>query len=376
MKNPVPTKKEILGQYFTKPDAVETALRRLFSFKEYNKTINILEPSFGTGNFISALKQAGFSNIEGCEIDASLTTAPSDFFQLSLDKKYDLIVGNPPFTKYNIRESYFFPKNIISKVLPNHYIPDKLVKKEKLQIENVFILKAIQHLRDNNSSIGFVLPISFFIKKKNSELKKVIAERFSTVIIYQNDLKWFDEPIPCCFAIFTNTTKYRGKLVLLYDDGQHVEEILDLDRICDEELIPKSYLYKKEVKMHGLPLSKFIKKKPSRYVKSFQNQNVTAANILERTKIGEGDVEDYQLAIVRVGNGSVGKAGLVNIKKDILNDMFYVFQFNDEYNYDAKTKEQICRLINENHDYFRNVTFRVGSKSIKKTDVLEFNVDI
>ena len=50
-------KQEILGQYFTKIEIVQRLLDLLFSYKKYEKEIKILEPSFGTGNFIKGLKE-------------------------------------------------------------------------------------------------------------------------------------------------------------------------------------------------------------------------------------------------------------------------------------------------------------------------------
>ncbi|PIN83379.1 hypothetical protein COV61_03245 [Candidatus Micrarchaeota archaeon CG11_big_fil_rev_8_21_14_0_20_47_5] len=145
----------------------------------------------------------------------------------------------------------------------------------------------------------------------------------------------------------------------------------------DDELIPRSYLYKKNDKTSGELLSKFLKEKVVRYKRSYEKNNVSAANILEKTKIDEkNETQDYKLAVARVGNGSVGKAGLINIKKDILNDMFYVFDFRDRFNDDALLKEKLCELINKRRGHFCNITFRVGSKSIKKSDVLGFRVEM
>ena len=56
--------------------------------------------------------------------------------------------------------------------------------------------------------------------------------------------------------------------------------------------------------------------------------------------------------------------------------MFYVFDFDNEKNKNKELKEKICNEINKNQDYFKNVTCRVGSKSIKKEDVLNFKVEI
>jgi len=371
-------KKFILGQYFTKKEIVVKVLNLLFKYRNYDKKIKILEPSFGTGNFIKILRQKGFENIEGCEIDKKFTDKPSDFFELNLDRKYDLIVGNPPFTKYNIKQSYYYPqKHFKNKINPQKYLTSKLLKKEKIQIENAFILKSIKHLRDKNSTIGFVLPISFFIKGKNKEIKREILNKFSTIIIYQNDKKWFIEPIPCCFTIFTKVEGLENKIVSLYEDDKNIEIKIDKSKLMTEELIPKSFLYKKNNHQEGTPLSHFLKYKVVKYKLSYTENNVSGSNILERNHIpNDKKASDYYLAVVRVGNTSVGRSGLVDVKKDIFNGMFYIFEFKNEFNNNKKLKEEMCEKINENQEHFKNLTVRVGSKSIKKEDVFNFKIKI
>lgn len=367
----------VLGQYFTKKNVVKRVINLLLEYKSYDKIIKILEPSFGTGNFIEILKENNFNNIDGCEIDSEFTTNPCDFFELPLTKKYDLIIGNPPFTKYNIKESYYYPKKYFEKMVhPENYLNKKLIKKEKIQIENVFLLKSINHLINEKSTIGFVLPISFFIKNKNKEIKKELAKKFSTIIIYQNSGVWFDTNIPCCFAIFTNISNLKNKIILLYEDGGNVKEILDIDEL-NNELIPKSFLYKKNHTQEGTPISGFLSENKVKYRKSYDNNTVSGANILKKTSIPQNkNISDYYLAIVRVGNASVGKAGFINIKEDILNDMFYVFKFKEELDNDKDLKEKICSSINKSQEHFKNLTFRVGSKSIKKEDIFNFKVKI
>ncbi len=376
MMDETKNKKFILGQYFTREEIVKKAVDLILEFKKYDKNIGILEPAFGTGNFIRVLKEKNFKNIEGCEIDSKFTDIPQDFFLYPLEKKFDLIISNPPFTKYNIKESYFYPKKYFSTPIhPAKYLPRKLWRKEKIRIENAFILKSIHHLKNKDSAIGFVLPISFFIEGKNLETKKVIIEKFKTIIIYQNDMRWVDEPIPCCFAIFTNVDEFENKAILLYENKEKTREIVDKSKILTEEVIPKSFLYRKNNHWKGIPLSEFLLDKPVKYKKSFTTYNVSGANILERIQIPEREnIADYYLAVVRVGNASVGRAGLINIKKDVLNDMFYVFTFREKYNQSKEIKEKICRILNKNQEYFKNITFRVGSKSIKKRDILNFKI--
>lgn len=366
-------KKAILGQYFTKKEIVARIIDLIEQFYPLKKDLDILEPSSGTKNFVSVLKERGFNNITECEIDPELTSLPEDFFEVSLDKKFDLIIGNPPFTKYNIPESYYYPNKYFNgKVTPKLYL-NNLLNKEKTQIENAFLLKSIKHLKDKNSSIGFVLPISFFIAKKNKEVKENLLNNFSTIIIYQNDKNWFEEPIPCCFAIFTNLEDYQNKAILIYEDGEKINEVLDIKNLVNEELIPQSFLYKKNLSMNGTPLSTYLSNKPVKYKRNFKDNNISGANILEKTKIPQAkNISKYSLAVVRVGNSSVGKAGLINLEEDILNDMFYVLNFKEEFNDNKELKEKIVEEINKNREHFKNSTIRVGSKSIKKTDLLEF----
>lgn len=376
MKN----KQETLGQYFTKSNVVEQLLNLVFSYKEYDKNISILEPSFGTGNFIKELNKTGFTSIDGYEIDAELTAKPTDFFNVNLEKKYDLIIGNPPFSKYNLADSYFWPeKYAANKISPTEYLTKKELQKTKERIENVFILKCLKHLKGKESSIGFVLPISFFIKNKNKSIKNEIQKYFSTIIIYQNDQIWFDRNIPCCFAIFTNIESLKNKIVALYENGERHEEIFDIKNI-NEELIPAVIFHKNNGYLKndkGTPLKEYFEKKKVKINKSYKDNNVSAKNILEKNIIPQNKkIEDYNIAVVRVGNSSVGKSGLVNFKEDILNDMFYVFEVKNQYQKNKRIKENICLQINNRIDYFRNITFRVGSKSIKKEDILNFKVQV
>ena len=299
---------------------------------------------------------------------------------MPLTKKYDLLIGNPPFSKYNLKESYFSLTNYFkSAVWPSLYLTKKELKKDKEKIENIFILKSLKHIKDESSSIGYVLPISFFIKNKNKSVKDEILKYFSTIIIYQNDKIWFDRNIPCCFAIFANINKLKNKIIVIYENSIKNEEVFDIKNI-HEELIPQVIFHKNNGYIKndkGIPLEEFLENKNIKVKKSYRENNISASNILEKNKIPANKlVENYKLAVVRVGNASVGKCGLINIKDDILNDMFYIFDVKDQYKKNKQIKETICQQINQKIDYFRNITCRVGSKSIKKEDVYNFKVII
>ncbi len=368
------------GQYFTKTKVVERVLKLILEFKRYNHDASILEPSFGTGNFIQVLAENNFKNVTGCEIDPSLTDKPIDFFEYPLFNKFDMIIGNPPFTKYNVLESYYYPERYKkSSIPPALYLTTQLVKKEKEKIENVFILKCLKHLKDKNSLIAFVLPISFFIKNRNKEIKQKILEKFSTIIIFQNKDVWFDYHIPCCFAIFTNLEDYKDKIILQFENGETHRHILPISEFY-EELIPEVIFNKRNglaIQTRGERLENYLSMNKIKSRKSFDEYYVSGKNILNKAKIpNNSNVSDYKLAVVRVGNGSVGKCGLININEDVTNDMFFIFDFKEEYINDKKLKEKICEQINKHQDFFKNITFRVGSKSIKKEDIYNFRVEL
>ncbi len=373
-------KQELLGQYFTKTEIVKNLLSVFFDYKKYAQDSSILEPSFGTGNFINELNLLGYKKIIGYEIDSELTEKPQDFFEVSTNNKFDIIIGNPPFTKYNLKDSYYYAsKYSASTINPCEYLKFEEIRINKQRLENAFILKALKHLKGKDSSVGFVLPISFFIKNKNKNVKEEIRTRFSTIIIYQDDKVWFDRNIPCCFAIFTNTTELKNKIVVIYENENKNEDVFDISNI-NEELIPQVVFHKNHgfIKNEkGIPLEFYLSPANIKVKKSFKENNVSAKNILEKFKIPENkNVLDYKIAVVRVGNSSVGKCGLINIKEDILNDMFYIFDFKEEFNKNKDVKESICSSINGNIEYFRNITCRVGSKSIKKENIFDFKVEI
>lgn len=372
-----------LGQYFTDKEVVTKTLDLIFNYRELEEDIDILEPSFGTGNFIEELSNRGFDNIYGCEIDESLYNDKNldvkiledDFFKLPLDKKFDLIIGNPPFTKYNLEESYFDLSEYRGKGANLYnYLPQSYLEKKKVKIENAFIFKSIRHLKDSSSILAFVLPISFFIREKNKKLKNYLKKNFSTIIVYQNNEPWFEYDIPCCFAVFTNIVEYVNDIILMYENEENISINLDLEKLVTSELIPQTYLYKEGKSLEGKKLSEFLKSSTTDYKKSYEENNINASNILENTEIPEKNVENYKLAVCRVGNASVGRASLINIKEDVLNDMFYVFEFKNKYKNEKEIKELVCNKINDNQGHFKKITQRVGSKSIKKRDILDFRI--
>ena len=83
-----------LGQVFTASDIVAHMLQLRRNWG------NTLEPSVGNGAFIAHLE----SSAVGIEVDQRIIederVVEGDFFDYSVDNKFDTIIGNPPYVRY------------------------------------------------------------------------------------------------------------------------------------------------------------------------------------------------------------------------------------------------------------------------------------
>ena len=124
-------------------------------------------------------------------------------------------------------------------------------------------------------------------------------KNFSTIIIYQNDKNMVEEPIPCCFAIFTNIESYKDKIILMFEDGENKKEIVDKSILKTEELIPKTF-YTRKTTIRRTPLSKFLSDNKVIYQKIIL-KTISLEQIFYNTKYSEDmNVEDYALAVTEL----------------------------------------------------------------------------
>lgn len=149
------------GIYFTPNSIIQNNINIIKHFCEQNNIIiqEILEPSCGSCEYINILdKQFSGINIIGIELNTQIFSSISnlifnndvslihdDFLTINITKKFDLIIGNPPYfviNKANILKKYkqYFDGR------PNIYI--------------IFILKCLELLNDNGI-LSFILPLNF-----------------------------------------------------------------------------------------------------------------------------------------------------------------------------------------------------------------------
>lgn len=166
-----------MGQYFTPQPIIEEILSNLPDDVLESSDLDILDPSSGTGEFLryadGVFKDA---NLEGWELDEELVEVSREILGDSAvirnvnslhhepDRKYDLIIGNPPYYEIKlddeIRERY-------GRVIYG-----------RTNIYNLFIYKSLELLRDGGH-LAFVNPPSMNNGAYFKELRDYIIENCS-----------------------------------------------------------------------------------------------------------------------------------------------------------------------------------------------------
>mgnify|MGYP001581417985 CR=1 FL=1 len=116
------SEKNKTAAYYTNPDICYSIIKDLPEYTEFEDELNILEPSVGVGNFIPTIinkyKDAKKVNIDVVDLNKNsleilnillskfaipnninISFINDDFLLHDFNKKYDIVVGNPPFGK-------------------------------------------------------------------------------------------------------------------------------------------------------------------------------------------------------------------------------------------------------------------------------------
>lgn len=137
----------------------------MISLANITKDSQILEPACGEGIFLNLLEQKGFTNIDAYEVDKSLATAYQSvkyqsFVSANISKKYDLIIGNPPYIRWKNLEQEL-KDELAAHPLWNQYF------NSLCDYLYIFILKSIELLKPNGQLV-FICP-EYWMNTKHSE---------------------------------------------------------------------------------------------------------------------------------------------------------------------------------------------------------------
>tara|TARA_B000000475_G_C16004135_1_gene450152 strand:- start:1265 stop:2461 length:1197 start_codon:yes stop_codon:yes gene_type:complete len=164
------------GIYFTPPSIIAKMIKVLFPY--FKNITNILEPSCGSCEFIQRFERFSRFKIDGIEFNETIynsiktkfksTILNMDFLEWNSTKKYDLIIGNPPF--------YVMKKNEIKNKTYDEYYTGR---------PNIFILfigKSLELLSEGGI-LAFVLPKNFMNCLYYDNLRKYISSNFKIIDI-------------------------------------------------------------------------------------------------------------------------------------------------------------------------------------------------
>lgn len=201
-----------LGQVFTPCFTVTNMINLI------KNSGNILEPSAGDGAF--ALKLNNITAIEKDPIYAKKNNFLNiDFFQYSISNKFDTIIGNPPYVRYQdiLNSTKELLKNSSNEI-------DYSIFDNRSNLYLFFIYKSIFHLKERGELI-FITPRDFLKATSAIKLNKFIYEKGTiTNIIELGDKKIFKNASPNTVIWrfekdnFSRTTNTKQKFI--YNLGQ------------------------------------------------------------------------------------------------------------------------------------------------------------
>jgi len=212
-----------LGQHWTPKGTVELMLSLVEDMPPGSR---FLEPSVGCGNIYKELvKHQASKDIDAIEVDEEVVPAEykdkfeiGNFFDLSVDRKYDCIIGNPPYvngrlldavTKENIKRS-----NPLIPITSNLYLH--------------FIEKCVRHHMTEGSQIIFIIPNTFLSKVSfGRNLREYLLENGNITHHIRHNAKWEKAAVETVIFRWVKGEKQKGYIInesssrakIFYKDG-------------------------------------------------------------------------------------------------------------------------------------------------------------
>lgn len=311
----------ITGAVYT-PYEVAIALTQISMQSLGQKKISVLEPSVGDGCFISSINEIRGKGVvyEAVDINAKAfeqieTRLPSSllhqctfnnrsFLAYALentDKKFDLIIGNPPFIrKNNFSES--FKAEIKSTAAALNY-PEKDLKNSWA----AFLLLA-EKLLAENGVLSFILPYEILTVDYGQRALKELSQKFSRIDIYVPDEKAFKEIDQDAVAIIAKKkSKIKGVSINRVKSLSHLSVLsshtIRFNNETNFSLELKSFLFNEET----IDLLQTLRRKAN-IIRDYCDSApgvVSAANdffILTKQQVREMEVADWSVPILKKGS--------------------------------------------------------------------------
>lgn len=181
--------RKVTGAYYTPNNIVKILISELFKNNSNYKNKKLIDPSCGTGNFLLQLpNNYPVENIYASDIDEisikitrinlflkyncgtkilQNNIKKADYLESKIDKKYDYIIGNPPWgCDYNEEEKEKFRKLFQSATGSN------------IESYDLFLEHSLNKL-NHNGIVSFVLPESVLTVKTHKNIRDLIIKNNS-----------------------------------------------------------------------------------------------------------------------------------------------------------------------------------------------------
>ncbi len=193
------TSQKLRGAYYTPPAIARFILQWGING---SSDLNILEPSCGDGVFLECIANDKmlYNSITAVEYeeeeamkaraitlhDSEVINADFHGFCLDTDKRFNLVVGNPPFIRYQYYDS------------EQQKLADKIFKRSKLKrtkLTNAWVTFVVgcSQLLTETGKMGFVIPSELLMVKYAQQLRQYLAKNFNKINIISFENLVFEE---------------------------------------------------------------------------------------------------------------------------------------------------------------------------------------
>ena len=356
--------KKNTGSYYTPNYLAEFVANRVFAhFKDEKNTLQILEPSVGDGSFVRAInKNVNSKNLSleltAIEIDgkelakakriwklANSKFTKQDFLNFASQKKFSVILGNPPYIKKNWLSDSQFEK------CKEIHLAENLSEKSVKNIWASFVVKSNGLLKDDGV-LAFVLPSELLQVKFTEEIRTFLQANFQRLEIFTFNELMFECKGQDTIALFA----YKKHA----EAGVFYSEITSEDQIINGQtnLTKNEALITSNVKWTHHILSseeiEFVEKLGNKlnkvnYFCDSKPGIVTAANnyfIVNKETEEEYNLSEYTSPIIQKGlfvNGSVvfDQKDYEELVESNYRTKILIFKDSDKKNFSDEVKEYI-----------------------------------
>ena len=187
-----------IGLFPTEKELVDLVLSKL----QIKKEDFVLEPSFGTGEFIIPLREKS-DNVYGVELESSIyndfgNCFNEDFLTWETNLKFDFIIGNPPFFETKKYKDIF-----------------QEVSYGRNNIYSFFIKKSIDLLKENGI-MAFITPKTINTGKYFYKIRDYIISNTEIIDLY--DIEDFDNVYQDLQVIVLQKKENTGKFISVKRD--------------------------------------------------------------------------------------------------------------------------------------------------------------